>query len=557
MSTHLNGVGGAPGIALGRAFLLQLDFGAAELPPLAEEAPDAALTRLATARAAAASRLRELAERQRAAGRTEEAGLFDAQAMLVEDDFITEEVSRLVSDEGQPLEAALDATIGQMRAAMEALDDEYLRERAADMDAIGKEIRRALAGGGSDRLAVPPGAIVVAAELTPAETVELPSHVGGFATAYGGPTGHTAILARSLGIPAVVGLGAAALGVAAGAELILHGDRALLIVEPEAAERAAYAKRLSEHGEAQIRRTALRDTPGQLADGHPVGLWANIGRPDEATRALEQGAEGIGLFRTEFLFLDRPAPPSEDEQYAAYRATLETMADRPVVVRTLDIGGDKPVPYLNLPREANPFLGVRGLRLCMARPELFTTQLRALLRAAPHGDLWIMLPMVATPEDLAWGRAQLRAAADALAAEGIAHRADIKLGIMIETPAAAVTADLLAREAAFFSVGSNDLTQYTMAADRGLGDLAARYPHDAPAVLRLIKQASEAAKHAGIPIGICGELAGIPEAAPLLAGLGIDELSMAPAAIPLVKERLRSATLEQARAAAHQALASE
>jgi phosphotransferase system enzyme I (PtsI) len=230
------------------------------------------------------------------------------------------------------------------------------------------------------------------------------------------------------------------------------------------------------------------------------------------------------------------------------------MAGRPVVVRTLDIGGDKPVPYIETPREANPFLGVRGLRLCMRRPDLFTTQLRALLRAALYGDLWIMLPMVATLDDLAWGRAQLRAAAEALAAEGVAHRADVKLGIMIETPAAAVTADLLAREAAFFSVGTNDLTQYTMAADRGLGDLAARYPHDAPAVLRLIGLAAEAAARASIPIGVCGDLAGAPDATPSLVGLGINELSMAPAAIPVVKERLRGITLHEAREAARQAM---
>ncbi len=244
------------------------------------------------------------------------------------------------------------------------------------------------------------------------------------------------------------------------------------------------------------------------------------------------GAEGIGLFRTEFLFLDRRAAPSEDEQFAAYRATLEIMAGRTVVVRTLDIGGDKPVPYLDLPPEPNPFLGVRGLRLCMRRPELFATQLRALLRAAPYGDLWVMLPMVATPEDLAWGRAQLRLAAESLDAEGIAHRADLRLGIMIETPAAAVTADLLAREAAFFSVGSNDLTQYTMAADRGAAELAARYPHDAPAVLRLIGQAAQAAARAGIPIGVCGDLAGTPEIAPALAGLGIAELEHGAGAHP-------------------------
>jgi multiphosphoryl transfer protein len=551
MSTHLRGVGGAPGIVLGRAFCYLADDAAG--PAAGDESQEAALERFAAAQAAAIERLNAVAEAQRAQGYEQEAGIFEFQALLVEDPALADAVARLVRDESQPLGAALDAALAQVRASIAALDDAYLRERAADVDAVGVEIRRALFGGPSIASA-PPGAIVVAADLTPAETVELPAGVAGFATAYGGPTGHTAILARSRGIPAVVGLGAGALDIPDGASLILDGDESVLIVEPEAAERAEYERRSAEQDAARERRRALRDTPGQTADGHRVALWANIGRPDEARLALEQGAEGIGLFRTEFLFLDRSAPPSEDEQFAAYRATLETMAGHAVVVRTLDIGGDKPVPYIEMPREANPFLGVRGLRLCMRRPDLFAAQLRALLRAALHGDLWVMLPMVATPDDLAWGRAQLRAAAESLAAEGIVHRADVKLGVMIETPAAAVTADLLAREAAFFSVGTNDLTQYTMAADRGLGELAARYRHDAPAVLRLIGQAAEAAARAGIPIGICGDLAGVPDAAPLLAGLGVAELSMAPAAIPVVKERLRRVTLGEARAAARRAL---
>ncbi|MFL5807547.1 MAG: phosphoenolpyruvate--protein phosphotransferase [Roseiflexaceae bacterium] len=552
MSTHMRGAGGAPGIVLGRAARY---FPPPAAPALSEADPEMALKRFAEAQAAAAAQLRALAERLRGQKHADEAGIFDAQALLVEDMFLSDEVARRVRDEGAALEPAITATTAQMREMLAALDDPHLRERAADMDAIGQAILAALRGEASALRDLPAGAIIVAADLTPAETAGLQGgEVAGFATAYGGPTGHTAILARSFGIPAVIGLGAAALDIPDGAGLILDGDAALLVVDPSAAERADYQRRGAEQAAARARRQALRDLPGQLADGHPVALWANIGQPDEARRALEQGAEGVGLFRTEFLFLDRSAAPDEAEQFAAYRATLETMAGRTVVVRTLDIGGDKPVPYLDMPHEANPFLGVRGLRLCMRRPELFATQLRALLRAALYGDLWIMLPMIATPADLAWGRAQLQAAAELLAAEGIAHRADVRLGIMIETPAAAVTADLLAREAAFFSVGSNDLTQYAMAADRGAAELAARYPHDAPAVLRLIGQAAEAAARAGIPIGVCGDLAGTPDVAPALAGLGIAELSMAPAAIPVVKERLRAVTLAEAQAAARRAI---
>jgi phosphotransferase system enzyme I (PtsI) len=552
MSTQFKGVGGAPGIAIGRAFCLR-PAPASDPSALADASPDAALERFAAAQIAAAARLNAVAEDQRGSGFEHEAGIFEFQAMLVDDPALTDEVTRLVR-EGHALDAALSAAIDLVRASVEAIDDAYLRERAADVDAVGQEILRALSGSGSALAAVPPGAIIVAPDLTPAETAELRGGtVAGFATAYGGPTGHTAILARALGIPAVVGLGASALDIAADTELILDGAAMLLIAAPDAQERADYARRATDLRAESDRRQTLRDLPGQLADGHTVALWANIGHPDEARLALDQGAEGIGLFRTEFLFLDRSAAPSEQEQYTAYRKTLETMAGRPVVIRTIDIGGDKPVPYLDMPHEDNPFLGVRALRLCMRRPDLFATQLRALLRAAVHGDLWIMLPMVATLDDLAWGRAQLAAAAAALAAEGVPHRADVRLGVMIETPAAAVTADLLAREAAFFSIGSNDLTQYAMAADRGQADLAARYPHDAPAVLRLIAQAANAAKHAGIPIGVCGELAGVPAAAVLLAGLGLNELSMAPTSIPIVKDRLRKITLAQAQALAKKA----
>lgn len=545
MTNLLQGVGGAPGIALGKAFRYVLTPTTADV----DASPAAALERFRAAQAAAIERLNALAEAQREQGYEAEAGIFEFQALMVEDPTLDDAVVDMVSNQGLSLDAALDAAIAQARASIAALDDEYLRERAADVDAVGMELRRALYGGPS-LAKVPAGAIIVAADLTPAETVELPRHVAGFATAFGGPTGHTAILARSRGIPAVVGLGDAALEIVDGTSLILDGDAAQLLVEPTAEQTALYTQRREQQEADRLRRQSLRDVPGQLADGHAVALWANIGRPEEAALALEQGAEGIGLFRTEFLFLDRHAAPSEEEQFAAYRTTLETIAGRPVVVRTLDIGGDKEVPYLGLPHEANPFLGVRGIRLCMQQPELFTTQLRALLRAAVYGDLWVMLPMVATVEDVVWAREQLRLVAAALEAEGIAHRADVRLGAMIETPAAAVTADLLAREVAFFSVGSNDLTQYTMAADRGLAQLVARYPHDSAAVLRLIQQTAAAAKRAGILCGVCGDLAGTPAIAAALAAMGIDELSMAPALIPVVKEHLRGITFAEAQARA-------
>lgn len=549
MSTHLHGAGGAPGIALGRAVCYQPSTASRTIT---DETPEAAIARFEAAQAQAIANLNGLGERLRAEDRPNEAAIFEAQAILLEDPFLTDEVARQVREAGSALEDAIIATTTQMRAALEALDDDYMRERAADMDALGQALLGALHGNTSALRDLPLGAIIVAPDLAPAETAELRSGtVAGFATAYGGPTGHTAILARALGIPAVVGLGAAALNIADGTDLIIDGSNALLIAAPTDAERDTYGQRATgERAADERRRLAFRDQAGRLADGRAVGIWANIGDPAEAQAAAEYGAEGIGLFRTEFLFFQRTAPPSEDEQYQAYCAALHAMQGRPVVIRTIDIGGDKPVPYIDMPHEANPFLGTRSLRLCMQRPDLFATQLRALLRAATQGDLWIMLPMIATLDDLRWGRAQLTAAAHTLAEAGVPHRADVRLGIMIETPAAAVTADLLAREASFFSIGTNDLTQYTMAADRGLPDLARRYPHDATAVFRLIALAAAAAHTAGIPIGVCGDLAGTPAAAAALAGLGIDELSMSPHDISKIKEYLQSVTQAQAEAAA-------
>lgn len=552
MSTSLRGVGGAPGIAVGAA--VRFTASPTVWQP-AETDPELELRRFAAAQVAAAAQLRMLAGQLRAEGYESEAGIFDAQSLLVEDPTLSEEVARRVRADPSALEAAILAAVAEMRAALERLDDPYLRERAADMDAVGLALIAALRGAPRAMHALPPQAIVVAEDLAPAEVIALRSSAAGFATAHGGPTSHTLILARAFGIPAVVGLGDAVYSVRNDARVILDGDSSLVILDAAEDELADYRRRIADRQAAAAQRRALRDLPGALADGHRVALLANIGRPEDAQAALEHGAEGIGLFRTEFLFFDRTSPPSEEEQLAAYRQVLAAMPGRPVVVRTVDVGGDKTLPYLGLGREPNPALGLRGVRLCMRRPELFQVQLRALLRAALHGDLRIMLPMVATPEDLAWGREALRQAAESLDREGMAHRADVPLGVMIETPAAAVVADLLAPAAAFFSIGSNDLAQYTLAADRSIAELAARYPHTHLAVLRLIDSSVRAAARAGIEAHVCGELAALPAAASVLVGLGAGGLSMQPDAIPAVKEQLRGVSLAEARELAQSALA--
>jgi phosphoenolpyruvate-protein phosphotransferase len=537
----LLGSGGSPGIVSGPAFVYAPRAHTVGGPP--GDVP-AALALLARTQRDVAVRLGQRAAALREQRQAREAAIFEAHGALVHDAALTSRVERYLAG-GVSLPQAIDAAVAEMTALLEGLGDEHLRERAADVRAIGEMLRAALSGGPRWVDAVPAGAIVIAHDLTPADTFDLrAAGAAGFATAYGGPNGHTAILARSLGLPAVVGAGPALLSLANETPLLLDGATRTVVISPsramlEDAERQAALLRARELAPHEAK-------PARLRDGHEVALRANIVRPEEADAARAAGAMGVGLFRSEFLFFDRPAPPGEEEQRAAYSAVLRACAPHPVVIRTLDVGGDKPLPYLPALDEPNPALGARGLRLCMRHPALFRTQLRALLRAALDGDLWVMLPMVSSPEDVAWGRAELRAAADALEAEGVPHRADVRLGITIETPAAAAIADLLAREASFFSIGSNDLAQYALAADRSDGLLAARYPAASPAVMRLIAQAAQAARAAGIPVALCGELACDPAVAPALVGLGVGELSMSAGLIEPIRARLEELTLAEA-----------
>jgi phosphoenolpyruvate-protein phosphotransferase len=392
--------------------------------------------------------------------------------------------------------------------------------------------------------------ILVANDLTPSETAALdPARVLGFCTAVGGPHAHTAILARALGLPAVVSAGARVLDLPNQTPVVLDGQSGTLTIAPDAAE---IARARAEMQAFQARRAAAAAAAGDPAitlDGHRVEIVANIASVEDARRAAASGAEGVGLLRTEFLFLERTEAPTEDEQFAIYRDIAQALDGRPIIVRTLDIGGDKPLPYLNLPAEENPFLGERGIRLCLAHPELLKQQLRAILRAAAFGPLRIMFPMIA---DIAEVRAA-RAMVDALRAE--LHAPAIEVGIMVEVPSAAVMADLLAHEVDFFSIGTNDLTQYTLAIDRTHPKLALQADGLHPAVLRLIDCTVQGAHAAGKWVGVCGELGSDPQAVPILVGLGVDELSISVPAIPLVKDQIRSLTLAQCRERATQALA--
>lgn len=549
--SRLHGIVGSPGIAIGAITHLA---DAPNQPGTTSSDLRDDHQRLIAAQAEVAAQLQRLGDELRAEDKPDEAGIFDAQALLASDPALVSEVQRLIAEEQLALTEAVHRACEAMAATLSRIDDLYLRERAADVQAIGQQIVATLQGVTLD-LRVPQGAIVIARDLTPAQTASLRGFgIAGFATAGGTATGHVAILARALAIPAIVGLGDLLLAVPDGSPAILDADDGLLIVEPDGEELASYGALYTSHQEDTERRHGLLSLPAETRDGQHVELWANIGHPDEAQRALEVGAQGIGLFRTEFLFLERSAPPDEAEQYAAYTAALRAMAGQPVVIRTLDIGGDKPIPYLPAVQEANPFLGWRGIRFAMCFRELFQTQLRALLRAATEGNLRIMLPMIATPDDVAWARAEIDAVIAELARKAVPHREDVPLGIMIETPAAALMLDLLAADIRFCSIGSNDLTQYTLAADRSVAELGQRYRHDDPSIFRMMQLAVTEARRLGLEISICGELASEPSTAVALLGLGLEKLSMTPAALPAVKEAIRSVSSEEARQQARQFL---
>jgi phosphotransferase system enzyme I (PtsI) len=380
-------------------------------------------------------------------------------------------------------------------------------------------------------------AVIVAEDLTPSDTAALdPRMTLGFCTAAGGLTSHTAILARTLGLPAVVGLGEALLeSVTDGDGLILDGREGVVWVAPSAALHSDYRRRQQEQRQRAEGWRLRAQIEAHTADGQRVEVAANVGDLASAQQASADGAEGIGLLRTEFLFLGAGQPPSEDEQRAAYAGILETMGEKPVIIRTLDVGGDKPPPYLSFPQEVNPFLGWRAIRVSLERTDLFTTQVRAILRAAVGHDVRIMLPMVSAREEVRRARELVSQAEADLEKEGRSFARGLPLGIMVETPAAALTVDSLAHAADFFSLGTNDLTQYTLAVDRGNARVAPLFQPLHPAVLRLIRLAIDSAHGAGKWIGMCGEMAGMHRAIPILVGLGLDEFSMAPGIIPEAK----------------------
>ncbi len=551
----------SPGRAAGPAFMyLQPTAdasGAAEedtsaREPDARPGPEAEFRRLSEAIEEAADEISRLKERALAVVGEAEGAVFDAHLLILRDPELERRVRERLA-QGERAEEAVRASCDEFARELEALADEYLSQRAADVRDVERHLLRVLRGaaGVVEDLSLenlPPGSVLVAVDLAPSDTVRLdPEAVAAIATARGGPTSHTAIFARAMGIPAVVGAGPELLaGAQTGETVLVDGEEGLVIVRPKEDEvasarapaRTTPAPQRTPVGGTPDRSLAGSATESRTRDGWRVEVAANIGHPKEAEAAIAAGAEGVGLMRSEFLFLGRTSPPSEEEQYEAYRAVAESFGDRPVIIRTLDVGGDKALPYLEFGPEANPFLGWRGLRVCLDREELFRTHLRAILRASAHGNVSLMFPMVAGVEEVRGAIAQVDKAKADLQASGPGSSPDVRIGVMVETPAAALLAEHLVREVDFLSLGTNDLTQYTLAVDRTNERVARLYRESSPALIKLIATTVAAARQAGRRVGVCGEMAGDLSFVPLLVGLGVDELSVSVPRIEAVRQRI-------------------
>jgi phosphoenolpyruvate-protein phosphotransferase len=532
----LTGIGASEGVAVGPAFVPATGRPDPERYRITEEDVRAELQRFRETAEAVAGSLSETGDKLRAAGSEEEAGIFDFHAEMAEDPELASEIEERIRNLESP-EAAVLAVGEEYAAQYAAMDDEYLAARADDVRDVTDQISARLMGRGTSSFeALETPSVVLSHTLAPSDTARIQKGMAlGFVTAEGSRTSHVSIMARSMGIPAVVGVGPALEGIMGAQTVAVDGGEGYAISDPDAETVAEFERRSGSLAEVRAAFDEYRHIEASTSEGRRIEVAANLGSSSEAEGALEWGAEGVGLFRTEFLFMERDALPSEDEQYEAYSSVAGAFGEKPVIVRTLDVGGDKDLPGVDQPDEENPFLGWRGIRMSLDTPELFEPQLRAILRAAVNGNLKVMFPMVADVGELEAAKESLQKCRRELESEGV-KIGEVETGVMIETPAAAVCAAELAGESAFFSIGTNDLVQYTLAADRGNERLRRLQNADHPAVLALIRQACGAALAAGIPVGVCGEAAGEPEMIPKLLELGVTELSMAAPRIPRAKK---------------------
>ena len=553
----ISGIPASPGIAFGKALLLKEDDIVINSHKIDPSQIDQEINRFLESRQKASAQLETIKTKAGETFGTEKEAIFEGHIMLLEDEELEQEIIDLIRKNHQTADAAVNAVIEDQASALEELDDEYLKERAADVRDIGKRLLQNILGLTIvDLSAIADESILVAKDLTPSETAQLNlEKVLGFITDLGGRTSHTSIMARSLELPAIVGIGNITQSVKNGDFLILDAVNNQVLINPSEDEIAELREIQTTWLEEKHEMAKLKDLPAITLDGHHVEVCANIGTVRDVAGAERNGAEGVGLYRTEFLFMDRESLPSEQEQFEAYKAVAEAVGAQAVIIRTMDIGGDKDLPYMNLPKEDNPFLGWRAIRIGMDRKEILHAQLRAILRASAYGKLRIMFPMIISVEEVRILKAELDTLKAQLTAEGKAFDQAIEVGIMVETPASAAIAHHLAKEVDFFSIGTNDLTQYTLAVDRGNDRISHLYNPMSPSVLLLIKQVIDASHAVGKWTGMCGELAGDERATLLLLGMGLDEFSMSSISIPRIKKIIRNTNYEDVKALAAQALA--
>ena len=526
MSNYINGIAASDGVAIAKAYLLvepDLSYNSEKVKDV--DAEIAKFQKAIETSKVELTKIRNNAEENLGA---DKAAIFDAHLLVLDDPELIQPIEEKIKNEQVNAPTALSDVTGQFITIFESMDNEYMKERAADIRDVSKRVLAHILGVELPNPSmIDESVVIIGNDLTPSDTAQLnKAFVQGFVTNIGGRTSHSAIMSRSLEIAAVVGTKSITQEVKQGDMIIVDGLTGEVIIDPTEDEVIAYQNKRERFFEDKKELQKLRDEETTTVDGEHAELAANIGTPNDLKGVIENGAEGVGLYRTEFLYMGRDEMPTEDEQFEAYKKVLETMKDKRVVVRTLDIGGDKELPYLSLPEEMNPFLGYRAIRLCLDQPEIFRPQLRALLRASTYGKLSIMFPMVATIKEFRDAKALLLEEKENLTNEGIEVSDDIEVGIMVEIPSTAALADVFAKEVDFFSIGTNDLIQYTMAADRMSERVSYLYQPYNPAILRLVQQVIEASHKEGKWTGMCGEMAGDETAIPLLLGLGLDEFSM-------------------------------
>ncbi|WP_114786564.1 phosphoenolpyruvate-protein phosphotransferase PtsI [Vibrio tetraodonis] len=553
----ISGILASPGIAIGKALLLQEDEIVLNTNSITDAQVDTEVARFFEARDKSTAQLETVKQKALETFGEEKEAIFEGHIMLLEDEELEEEILTLIKKDKMHADNAIHTVIEEQATALESLDDEYLKERATDIRDIGSRfVKNALGINIVSLSDIDQEVILVAYDLTPSETAQINlDYVLGFACDIGGRTSHTSIMARSLELPAIVGTNDITKKVQNGDTLILDAMNNKIIINPSDKE-LEEAKAVKDAFIAEKEELAkLKDLHAETLDGHRVEVCGNIGTVKDCDGVLRNGGEGVGLYRTEFLFMDRDALPTEEEQYQAYKEVAEAMNGEAVIIRTMDIGGDKDLPYMDLPQEMNPFLGWRAVRISLDRREILRDQLRGILRASAHGKLRIMFPMIISVEEIRELKKAIEEYKAELRTEGHAFDENIEIGVMVETPAAAAIAHHLAKEVSFFSIGTNDLTQYTLAVDRGNEMISHLYNPLSPAVLNVIKQVIDASHAEGKWTGMCGELAGDERATLLLLGMGLDEFSMSGISIPKVKKVIRNSNFSEVKEMAEKALA--